>query len=486
MYKRKKKKLSVWKPVCLLAVMAIVTLASLYRAGSVSAAPENPAVEAAAQALPRQDEKTAAAQEQKAETAEANRPAVSENGVLGNPSLGSAETTLTPPDKAAGFLIVVDPGHGGLDEGCSGQGVTEKDINLDIALRLKGKLEGMGYRVMMARQDDTYIAKERRVEQANLQRADAYISIHQNTWQDSSINGIETWYDGTDPGKDSRRLARLVHSRVLGKTGAYDRDVKEDPALCVTGRTTMPSCLIETGFLSCAKEQNLLLTDEYQEKIASGIAEGIELYFHPKTMYLTFDDGPSGENTGAVLDILMEKNIKATFFVIGENVRKHPDVARRIVAEGHTIGIHCNNHAYEKLYESADSYIEDFEKAYEAVREVTGVEAKLFRFPGGSINSYNKAVCREIVEKMTEKGFIYFDWNASFQDAVKNPEPSKLIENAKETTLGRKKVVMLAHDVIHSTALCLENLLDQFPEYEMKPLTEEVEPVQFRMSTNEG
>ena len=64
----------------------------------------------------------------------------------------------------------------------------------------------------------------------------------------------------------------------------------------------------------------------------------LDLYLHPRTMYLTFDDGPSEENTNAVLDILKERNIKATFFLVGENVEKHPEVARRIAAEGHTIG----------------------------------------------------------------------------------------------------------------------------------------------------
>ena len=101
-------------------------------------------------------------------------------------------------------------------------------------------------------------------------------------------------------------------------------------------------------------------------------------------MYLTFDDGPSAENTSAVLDVLKARNIRATFFVVGENVRKHPDVAKRIAAEGHTIGIHCNRHDYKELYESRDSYLADFEEAYRAVLEVTGVKPVLYRFPGAA------------------------------------------------------------------------------------------------------
>lgn len=160
-------------------------------------------------------------------------------------------------------------------------------------------------------------------------------------------------------------------------------------------------------------------------------------------------------------------------------MKKHPDIARRIVAEGHTVGIHCNDHDYDTVYQSADSFIQDFEAAYQTIYEVTGVEAKLFRFPGGSINNYNKQVSEEIIEKMTERGYIYYDWNASLDDAVGTREPEELVAKAVETTLGREKVVMLAHDVVYNTGICLEDLLDSLPEYEIRPLDEEVEPIQF-------
>ena len=178
-------------------------------------------------------------------------------------------------------------------------------------------------------------------------------------------------------------------------------------------------------------------------------------------------------------DFLKARNIKATFFLVGENVEKHPEMAKRIVDEGHTIGIHCYSHDYNALYASVDSYIADFEKAQEVVREATGVEVKLFRFPGGSINGYNKQVYQQIAEEMTQRGYLYYDWNASLEDAVKNPKAESLIQNAVSSTLGRKKIIMLAHDVVEETGLCLEELLDQFPEYQMEAITEEVEPIHF-------
>lgn len=382
-------------------------------------------------------------------------------------------------------LIVVDAGHGGLDEGCNAEGVLEKDINLAIAGLVRDKLTDLGYRVFMPREEDVYIAKEQRVESANQYQADLYVSIHQNAYEDTEARGIETWYYGEDTSRDSARLAQLIHQETLKTTGAVERELRDDAQLCVTGQTLMPACLIETGFLTNEEDRALLVTAAYQEQIAAGIARGIDLYFNPKTMYLTFDDGPSQENTSVVLDILKARNIRATFFVVGENVRKHPEVARRIVAEGHTIGIHCNDHDYETIYESADSYLQDFEEARAAVLEVTGVDARLFRFPGGSVNAYNEKVRREIVDAMTANGYLYFDWNASLEDATVNPQPLTLIENAKESTLDRKKVVMLAHDVIYATTLCLDDLIDSLPEYQMEPLTTEVDPIQFKLPENE-
>ncbi len=449
---RRKRRVRV---ACALLVAAAAAGTSMALALNTLAAPENPEIEA--------EENRKAELKTTAET------------ISGNLALPEAM------EREPGVpVVVIDPGHGGEDEGCEKNGIQEKDINLAIAEMVRDRLEGMGYQAVLAREDDTYTAKEERVKNANAWEADIYVSIHQNTFEDESVEGIETWYDA-GKGADNERLARLIHQETLKSTGAKARELRGDSELHVTRETVMPSCLVETGFLSNSEEGGKLITSEYQQKIADGIVSGIDLYFHPKTMYLTFDDGSYVENTDRVLTILKERNIKATFFLVGENVERNPDMARRIAEEGHTIGIHCYSHDYEKIYESVDSYVRDFEKAYEVIKETTGVEAKLFRFPGGSVNAYNKRVCKDIAEKMTEMGFIYYDWNASLEDAVQNPDPKQLITNARESALGRQNVVMLAHDVVYATGICLDELLDELPEYEMKALTEEVEPVHFHM-----
>lgn len=378
------------------------------------------------------------------------------------------------------IVVVIDPGHGGEDEGCSRAGVDEKDINLEIALRVESGLKELGYQVVMTRSIDEGVELDSRVDIAKSSYADAYISIHQNASEEETVSGIETWYGVEHSADDSKRLAQLIQKYTVSATESTDRGIIEDDSLRVVRENIAPACLVETGFLSNKDERTKLQTEEYQKALAEGIVNAVNLFFNPKIMYLTFDDGPSEENTNKVLDILKEHDIKATFFLVGENVEKHPETARRIVEEGHSIGIHCYRHDYDELYESVDSYVEDFEKARNIIYEVTGVETNMFRFPGGSVNSYNKDVYQDIIDEMTGRGYIYYDWNASLEDAVKKSTPEELIYNARSSTLGRKKVIMLGHDVVYNTTLCLDELIEGFPEYRMEPLTENVEPITFR------
>lgn len=414
------------------------------------------------------------------DTAEPGEERVPEE-ILGEPAtVMPEELVMLSEERDHAPRVAIDAGHGGEDDGCHRDGVSESTVNLELAVRLDGKLRELGFETVMIREeDDTLLTLEERVTKAESARADIYVSIHQNAYEGNGDDaaGIETWY--RKDSADSRRLAQLMHKGAVEKSGAIDREVRETDELYVVIEAPMPSCLIETAFLSNDGERAAIVTPEYQDKLAEGMAQGIYYYFNPKTMYLTFDDGPSEDNTGIVLDILKERGVKATFFVVGENVEKHPEMARRIVREGHTLGIHCYSHDYKEIYKSTESYLADFQKAYDVVYETTGVKVELFRFPGGSINSHNKKVYQEIIQKMTEQGFIYFDWNASLEDAVKQSTPEELVQNALDSALGRKKVVMLGHDIIYNTTQCLGNLIDSLPEYEMKPLTADVEPIQF-------
>ena len=227
-------------------------------------------------ALAAPEEVSVQVQEEDEAAEEVERQEVSENEMI------LKDVVQEKEEKQESPLIAVDAGHGGEDTGCIGFGIYEKDINLQIALRVKRRLEERGFRVMMPRETDEFLTKEERVELANSYQADAYVSIHQNTYEgsDKSVNGIEAWYDGADESRDNERLARLIHQETIRSTGANERTVWDIADLTVTNRTLMPAGLIETGFLTNKEECRRLSSAEYQEKIAEGIVEGIELYFY--------------------------------------------------------------------------------------------------------------------------------------------------------------------------------------------------------------
>jgi len=173
-----------------------------------------------------------------------------------------------------GFLVCLDPGHGGSDPGASYNGVEEKVPNLDIALKARKILLDMGYRVIMTREDDTYVSLEDRCRIANSANASIFVSIHNNAYTTTS-SGTETYayYDS----EDGRKLATYVHKEVVKRLGRPDRGVKE-AGFYVLKNTDMPSCLLEGLFLTNPEEAALLQKDEVRQKIAEGVATGVDLY----------------------------------------------------------------------------------------------------------------------------------------------------------------------------------------------------------------
>ena len=191
-------------------------------------------------------------------------------------------TSADRVEAEAARVIVIDPGHGGIDGGCDFNGVMEKDINREIAWSVVRKLKDKGYLVILARRGDEYVEKADRVEAANRQNALLYVSIHQNSYEMNSISGIETWYYADDETGDSRYLAQLIQQETVNATGAVSRELVADTELCVLNKSNMPACLIETGFLSNKKEREKLCTEEYREQVAEGIVKGIELFLNSK------------------------------------------------------------------------------------------------------------------------------------------------------------------------------------------------------------
>lgn len=203
-----------------------------------------------------------------------------------------------------------------------------------------------------------------------------------------------------------------------------------------------------------------------------------------KYAYLTFDDGPS-QNTDKILDILKEKGVKATFFVVGKEGETAKKRYRRIVEEGHSLGLHSYSHDYSYIYQSLENYKKDILKLKGYLQEVTGEDVWLYRFPGGSSNSVSKIPIWECMEFLAEEELVYFDWNASSEDAVVvNADGNKLNHNILKDALRYNNAMILMHDLYEcdGTVDGLGTLIDRLQEegYEILPITRETKPIQHR------
>ncbi len=163
-----------------------------------------------------------------------------------------------------------------------------------------------------------------------------------------------------------------------------------------------------------------------------------------KRVYLTFDDGPSA-NTDRILDILDQYGVKATFFVVAKD--KYPEQYKRIVADGHTLGMHSYSHKYNEIYESLDAYKHDLTRLHDFLYELTGEDCNIVRFPGGSSNTISKADMWELIDYLDEEGMVYFDWNVSSGDAAGgHKSASQIARNVLDNVGKYNNSVILFHD----------------------------------------
>ncbi len=179
-------------------------------------------------------------------------------------------------------LIIVDPGHGGADEGAKVGKVKEKDLTLATAWLLRRELNHLGYRVIMTRGKDLFISLARRVSIANKTYPLVFVSLHYNSSPSSQAEGIEIFYHrGWNIGKalSSRRLAQQILSELIRNTSACSRGVKNG-GFYVIRETNMPAVLVEGGFMTHKEELLRLEKQEYLQLIAKSIADGIDKYLN--------------------------------------------------------------------------------------------------------------------------------------------------------------------------------------------------------------
>jgi len=200
------------------------------------------------------------------------------------PSTTTKPITIQNNGVLKGKIIVVDPGHGGSNPGAVANNTRESDNNLAVSLKLRDKLVQAGATVIMTRDTDRTVAPEgsslgaelqARIDLAETNHADMFISIHSNENPDTSIAGAMTFY----PNGKSSALASEVENAVVTETGAVNKGTS--PAtFYVLRNNSVPSTLVEMGFVSNGEEAALLNSDSYRTKIAQGILNGIVKYFN--------------------------------------------------------------------------------------------------------------------------------------------------------------------------------------------------------------
>lgn len=169
-----------------------------------------------------------------------------------------------------------------------------------------------------------------------------------------------------------------------------------------------------------------------------------------KIAYLTFDDGPSTNVTPLILDVLKRENIKATFFVLGNNAKWHSEILKRIRQEGHYIANHGYSHDYDKIYKDYESLMNDYNLCEQAIKDSLGepyYKTRIFRFPGGSNGGKYSKFKREAKAQMKEQNITYLDWNALTCDAEGIPTRESILANLQATTEGKNNIVVLMHDL---------------------------------------
>ena len=213
----------------------------------------------------------------------------------------------------------------------------------------------------------------------------------------------------------------------------------------------------EAQLATLAKQEEVEPMEEPEEKVENmpklteEARNNIQTIYQSETKraFLTFDDGPSTV-TPAILDVLKQENVKASFFVLGSRVNAMPEMTKRIYDEGHYVANHGYSHSYSAIYASPQAVLDEFNECNKAVRNAIGVSdyhSHLFRFPGGLPGGKYAEIKRQAKELLSQNDIVNIDWNALTGDAeTANPTVEFEMQRIQETVNNKSSVVILMHD----------------------------------------
>lgn len=236
----------------------------------------------------------------------------------------------------------------------------------------------------------------------------------------------------------------------------------------------------QSGKSSTLSEQDIAYSDtpnsqgkDYQTQNASGRNSEVGCNV-PKVMYLTFDDGPS-EYTEQLLDLLEAHQMKATFFMLEPEMKRYPNAVKRIVEEGHAVGIHGVSHEKDCFYSGSDGPFKEIEQGNTTLEQITGMRAQLVRTPYGSYPYLTKSQ----YDMLTSHGYILWDWNIDSKDwSYRNATRTFQATTKMIASSQKEPMVVLFHD-IHHVLETMELFVNWMEEnnYCSEPITTDLEPV---------
>jgi len=201
----------------------------------------------------------------------------------------------------------------------------------------------------------------------------------------------------------------------------------------------------------------------------------------PRTVYLTFDDGPTNI-TAQILNILRDRGVPATFFVVYREGEFPERMYRRIVDEGHALAHHSASHNYRQIYQSMEAFLDDFAKLSDMLYEVTGVRPEVFRFPGGSNTGHLRRIQQEAIAELLRRGYTYFDWDVSSASTSPEATSSTMYRAVVNGVRGRDRSIVLMHDAGNAGIVtALPRIIDTLKArgYTFAVLDRTVRPVYF-------
>jgi len=203
-----------------------------------------------------------------------------------------------------------------------------------------------------------------------------------------------------------------------------------------------------------------------------------------KVVYLSFDDGP-GKHTREVLDILRKEQVLATFFVLGEQAERYPEMIRSVVEDGHALGNHTFNHNYEQLYSDFKVFWKQIKQTETVVERITGFRPNLVRAPGGTYGHFDKSY----FDLLKLGGYTVMDWNVDSGDSKRKGVPAKeILRNATKVPAGSRSVIVLMHDggAHAETVKALPGIIKYYRDqgFRFDTMKASDQPVQFRINSN--